>query len=175
MYCKFCGKQIPNDSRFCPSCGGTVADATPEKVGYVINGVEIDPIEISATFKLFKPHGNGINAAKYIKQITNCSLSDAVKHTTTISKNPEFAQKGKELFEQRNADFAAEGDALNKSGTLHCPKCHSKNIHVDKKGYSLAKGIIGDILLGPVGLIAGKHKSNKLRFTCLSCNHQWTK
>lgn len=58
-------------------------------------------------------------------------------------------------------------------GWLHCPNCHSTDIYIDKKGYSLVKGVVGALLIGPLGLIAGKHHSNRLRYTCRHCGYQW--
>ena len=31
MYCRICGKEIPDDSRFCPHCGREVVAAAPDK------------------------------------------------------------------------------------------------------------------------------------------------
>ena len=58
-------------------------------------------------------------------------------------------------------------------GWLHCPNCHSTDIYIDKKGYSLVKGVVGALLIGPLGLIAGKQHSNRLRYTCRHCGYQW--
>ncbi len=38
---------------------------------------------------------------------------------------------------------------------LSCPKCGSKNIYIDKKGYGAGKGCCWAILLGPLGLLCG--------------------
>ena len=31
MYCRICGKEIPDDSHFCPHCGREVVTAAPDK------------------------------------------------------------------------------------------------------------------------------------------------
>lgn len=54
-----------------------------------------------------------------------------------------------------------------------CPKCGSSNIHADKKGFSMKKGLVGGILLGGYGLLAGTVGSNKIRLTCLDCGCQF--
>ncbi|PZR26433.1 MAG: hypothetical protein DI535_14275 [Citrobacter freundii] len=56
---------------------------------------------------------------------------------------------------------------------IRCPKCGSTQIHADKKGFSGAKGCCGAIALGPLGLLCGTHKQNKVRITCLKCRHSW--
>lgn len=54
---------------------------------------------------------------------------------------------------------------------VQCPKCKSTNITADKKGYSLGKGVVGGVLLGPLGLLAGMHGKNKIELICLNCGN----
>jgi len=54
-----------------------------------------------------------------------------------------------------------------------CPKCGSDQVTSNKKGFSGKKAIVGDVLLGPVGLLAGTLGSNKIKITCLSCGNQF--
>lgn len=56
---------------------------------------------------------------------------------------------------------------------MKCPKCKSESIVSSTKGFSLAKAATGGILLGPLGLLAGTHKMNDVRFTCLNCGHRF--
>jgi len=56
---------------------------------------------------------------------------------------------------------------------IRCPKCGSTNIHIDKKGYSTGKGCCGALLIGPLGLLCGQTGANKIRKTCLICDHSW--
>lgn len=56
---------------------------------------------------------------------------------------------------------------------ISCPKCGSYQIHVDKKGYSAAKGCCGFIACGPLGFLFGQSGAGKLRKTCLKCNNTW--
>lgn len=54
-----------------------------------------------------------------------------------------------------------------------CPKCNSTSIYVAKKGFSGNKAFCGAILLGPLGLLCGNHKSKQIYSTCLNCNYSW--
>src|SRR5665213_1549145 len=56
---------------------------------------------------------------------------------------------------------------------LCCPKCGSSQITANKKGFSGKKAIIGDILVGPIGLVAGAFGSSKVLITCLACGHRF--
>lgn len=62
---------------------------------------------------------------------------------------------------------------INQDNQIRCPKCHSTQIYVDKKGFSGKKACCGAILAGPLGLLCGTHKSNKVRMTCLNCKRTW--
>jgi len=54
-----------------------------------------------------------------------------------------------------------------------CPKCGSDQITANKKGFSGKKAIVGGLLTGGVGLLAGTIGSNKVKITCLGCGHEF--
>lgn len=56
---------------------------------------------------------------------------------------------------------------------IKCPKCGSLQIHIDKKGRSGGKGCCGWLACGPLGFLFATRDANKLRKTCLKCNHSW--
>jgi tellurium resistance protein TerD len=56
---------------------------------------------------------------------------------------------------------------------IRCPNCSSTQVFADKKGYSGIKACCGYLLVGPLGLLCGTHKSNNIRVTCLKCKHSW--
>jgi predicted RNA-binding Zn-ribbon protein involved in translation (DUF1610 family) len=53
---------------------------------------------------------------------------------------------------------------------IKCPNCGSTQIIANKKGFSGKKAVVGGLLVGGIGLLAGTHKSNNIKITCLSCN-----
>lgn len=56
---------------------------------------------------------------------------------------------------------------------IRCPKCKSDQITANKKGFNISGAVVGDILLGPIGIIAGSKNQHKVVITCLSCGHSW--
>jgi predicted RNA-binding Zn-ribbon protein involved in translation (DUF1610 family) len=54
-----------------------------------------------------------------------------------------------------------------------CPKCGSDQITANKKGFSGKKAVIGGILTGGIGLLAGTIGSNKVKITCLNCGNEF--
>lgn len=58
---------------------------------------------------------------------------------------------------------------------IRCPKCHSTQIHVDKKGFSVGKAIAGGMLTGNVlvAAAAGGIGKDKIELTCLKCGHKF--
>ena len=55
----------------------------------------------------------------------------------------------------------------------HCPKCHSCNISISKKGYSFGKGILLGLFTGGIGLLAGFFGMNNKKGKCLDCGYKW--
>jgi DNA-directed RNA polymerase subunit RPC12/RpoP len=57
---------------------------------------------------------------------------------------------------------------------ISCPYCGSKLISTTQKGFSLGKAAVGGVLLGPLGLLAGTHKSKDIMFYCMACQRKFT-
>jgi DNA-directed RNA polymerase subunit RPC12/RpoP len=56
---------------------------------------------------------------------------------------------------------------------MACPRCKSIHLHYDKKGFSGRKALVGGVLTGGIGLLAGTIGSNKIRITCLKCGKKF--
>ena len=54
-----------------------------------------------------------------------------------------------------------------------CPKCGSDQITANKKGFSGGKALVGGLLTGGVGLLAGTIGSSRVIITCLNCNNSF--
>lgn len=56
---------------------------------------------------------------------------------------------------------------------LCCPKCHSRELHAEQKGFSGGKALTGAIIAGGIGLLAGTIGSKDIQITCLKCGHKF--
>ena len=56
---------------------------------------------------------------------------------------------------------------------ITCPNCGSDQISANKKGFSGKKAVVGGLLTGGVGLLAGTVGSNKVIITCLACGYEF--
>lgn len=88
-------------------------------------------------------------------------------------KDPESAAidpsaKQKRLFDP---DIVEKTEAAR----LRCPKCGGTNIQFVKKGFSLGGAVLGGLLAGGAGLVAGCLGSNDVMCVCSNCGHQWSK
>ncbi len=58
---------------------------------------------------------------------------------------------------------------------MKCPRCGSTSLSGNKKGYGVGKGVIGAVVFGPLGLIAGNMGSKKVIVTCMKCGYKFKK
>ena len=56
---------------------------------------------------------------------------------------------------------------------LCCPKCMSKELHAEHRGFSGGKALAGAVLAGGIGLLAGSIGSKDVQITCLKCGNKF--
>ena len=56
---------------------------------------------------------------------------------------------------------------------LCCPKCHSRELHTEQKGFSGGKAFAGAVVAGGIGLLAGTIGSKDVQITCLKCGNRF--
>jgi len=62
---------------------------------------------------------------------------------------------------------------MEQNDEIRCPKCNSNQLTANKKGFSGTKAVVGGLLTGGVGLLAGTIGSNKVKITCLACGNEF--
>lgn len=56
---------------------------------------------------------------------------------------------------------------------IKCPKCGSTQLTTTKKGFSGKKAVVGGLLTGGIGILAGTIGSNKIKINCIACGNSW--
>ena len=56
---------------------------------------------------------------------------------------------------------------------LCCPKCGSRELHAEHKGFSGGKALAGALVTGGIGLLAGTIGSRDTQITCLRCGNRF--
>lgn len=58
---------------------------------------------------------------------------------------------------------------------IRCPKCHSTQIHIAKRGFKMGRAITGGMITGNVlsAIIAGGIGMNNIELTCLKCGNKF--
>lgn len=56
---------------------------------------------------------------------------------------------------------------------LCCPKCGSRELHAEHKGFSGGKALAGALITGGIGLLAGTIGSRDTLITCLKCGNMF--
>ena len=66
---------------------------------------------------------------------------------------------------------------MDREGIAYCPKCKGTSIQYAerRKNLSVGRGVVGGVLLGPLGAGIGAVTSKKYKgfVKCLNCGHKW--
>ncbi len=117
----------------------------------------------------FLPHSDAYdeNAVVSIEPVAvNLSSGASVAGYTKEQIDIAYYKKQIELKEEE-----LELQRQQMMAQAKCPKCGSTSLAVDKKGFGYGKAVVGTVLIGPVGLLAGGIGANKQMCTCLNCKN----
>ncbi len=168
-YCSNCGHEISGN--FCSNCGNAANKNTDDNANtnYLtqINGINLNMAEIIAKYEK-----NKISAIKYVREATGASLQESKDAVDRAYENLSVSD-AKNIVEQSNPIDQSRIKNYETEKIPYCPKCHSTSLSANKKGFGVGKAIVGGLLAGPIGLLAGIFRSNKVRITCLNCGNQF--
>ena len=80
--------------------------------------------------------------------------------------------------DESNQNVAITNDVPQNSSPIvedcvGCPKCGSTELHAEKQGFSGKKALVGAVLTGGIGLLAGTIGSKNVNVTCLKCGNRF--
>ena len=152
-FCSNCGAEV--SGKFCSECGQAIGD-THNTHRAILNGVSFDAVRI------FASHGGAkgrLDITRDVVQATGASLSDATAFVGEKLKDGAFMQAV---------------DEFRRNSSIVCPSCKSQNIEMRKKGFGFGKGLVGALLLGPIGALAGGMGYNNVDCVCRNCGNRFT-
>lgn len=178
MFCPNCGKPVAEGSKFCPNCGSQLVapvEAPEQDHPQIImeaNGVKFDAVQVVFETKLFSKTGLTATSetVNRIREITGCGIWQANKLASEMQRNNELKQISTQHLRE---EIAQKEKIADEDIDVRCPKCFSKNVKTYEVGYSAMKGLIGGVLTGGVGLIAGFHGRHKMKAKCMKCGYEW--
>ena len=145
LYCSKCGKENTAGSLFCGYCGNPFTFITSDKKE---NG------------KLTK---EDVDLAYYKADLQMKHLSLQIQQQALEESRRQTEQQMEQLRIQK-----VQYDAMMK-----CPRCGSTSLSGNKKGYGIGKGVVGAMVVGPLGLMAGNIGSGKVKVTCMQCGYKF--
>ncbi len=108
------------------------------------------------------------------------AYEDGKKKGAELGSFEHQAQKQAEKRAIKKAEKQESSDRIKdmkKEGIAYCPKCKSTSIqYVErKKRLSLTRGLVGNVIAGPLGAAVGAITSKKYKgfVKCLNCGHTW--
>lgn len=166
MFCMNCGQELPDKAKFCMNCGNqnsdfeeiSTASEAQEQGDYIITlkGVEIDFLDIYQQCDR--------SMAKVVARI---------RGLTGVSPN-EASELAIDMFRKIQNNTGSSARIIEDYSEPKCPKCGSRSLSANKKGFGVGKAVAGMILTGGLaGAAAGGIGANKIRITCLKCGHQF--
>lgn len=190
MFCPNCGTKA-DGGNFCSNCGtalpvDTQTEQTTNEQPYDYAYTEIDTFsngESLDVFPLFiKYSGSKMGFGKKnslsaeIQKTTHIGIWESVKYVDQKLKDKDFTARLDDYqYKLDEAQKKAE-EKLNEqlaNRVIHCPKCFSTYLRTDNKGFSFGKAIVGSIVLGPLGILAGGLGMKNARVVCNKCGHKF--
>lgn len=139
------------------------------------NGVTFNAFEVALETDPWQKGSAGTLAfSQAIRKLTGCGIFKAAKITEQVRTDETLKAMVTAYKSGMSVSFNTSDEPKEPiDGELRCPKCHSKHIEFDKKGFQAGKAIVGGLLTGGIGIAAGWHNRNRRVGVCLKCGHRW--
>ena len=166
-FCSNCGTEVSGN--FCSGCGQPTNGPAPIEESIVqqetLNGVSFDPVPI------FAAHKGVMGRMKIATEIGTLTRANPREIATFVDEHYKD-----QVFMKRVADYQPPQEATVKEEIppLTCPTCCSTDLEFRKKGYGFGKGLVGAMLLGPLGALAGGIGYKDVECLCHHCGNRFT-
>ena len=156
--CRNFGLEVEEDQQTTGSSAGNASRGVSENADHMGAGaIGSTPMGSTASYGQ-QPYGQQNSPPPY-------GQSNAQTYASS------FAGTGSQPYAQ---NYTPNYGQTSDQGGISCPRCHSTQVTAGKKGFGIGKALVGGIVLGPVGLLAGFIGSKNMEFACLSCRERWS-
>ncbi|MBP2644289.1 MAG: hypothetical protein H6Q67_2176 [Firmicutes bacterium] len=162
--CPHCKAEIQDNWNYCTSCAKPLPKNTDkakifaEVLLIILLTIALPQITIPGLVLYY-----GI---KYYKQRQIANANDPIK-IAKKKRQEEINRRVKEQFAQAKERLA--------NTSVRCPHCHSEQVAggIARSAFSVKKAVVGGVLFGGIGAIAGLAGNNKANVFCMKCGHTW--
>lgn len=151
-----------NTTKGCLQIIFEATEVPPQKVifHYIYNAInKLKPPSVNKVIIYGKQTGNDFPAWQQEFELLN---------TQSLNKQPKALSQP--VVHQTNVVVQP---VIQHEISISCPKCGSTQITSNKKGFNIGQALVGGLVTGGVGLIAGLWGSNEIRLNCLRCGNRW--
>lgn len=173
--CPECGKEVSDKAIVCIHCGFPLQKALEEEAAKILYCPYCGK-ENTVECRFCAYCGELLKRDEEKQEIVSVNASDTLVVDIMDYKNgldlpndsiqlqqAQIIQQQRQLEEQRR-QFESQAK---------CPKCGSTSLSGGKQGFGIGKAVVGAVLLGGVGLLAGGIGANKTVVTCMNCGYKF--
>lgn len=165
--CPECGEKVSNKAAFCPHCG--FPEPRESTVKYEV--VFIDRVPKSKEYQVMTAMFN----ATGIDIDTCAEITRSEKPIVKTDMDFESADSLRSVLSSAGAPVIMRevggGEVVPK--IVRCPACGSSDYEVFENGFSIGKAVLGTLIAGTPGALAGFSGANNRYRVCSVCGHKW--
>lgn len=176
IICPECSKEISSKARSCPNCGYPMHLSDEDKK--LCENCR-KPNNFDNDFCCFcgKPMKQAMQSEYRSKSLLLNHASDSPveldinSYRLNIDVPGDMSQAEKLMILQQQQLFKLQ--ETQHKNTAKCPVCGSTSLTCNKQGFGIGKAVVGAVIAGPYGLLAGGIGANKQIVTCLNCGNKF--
>ncbi len=138
------------------------------------NDLSLNPLE-KLQLKKFIAENGGLELSavdEYLSELSESEMNELILMFKQ-SKNEQTSQSKDNISQPLQQNIQIIQESPKDETQPVCPSCGSKQVSYGKQGFGFGKAIVGGLLTGGIGLLAGGIGRNKILLVCLKCGHKW--